>query len=218
MADSLELPAIYVEGDTDKHTIIHLLARHGIVLDKDLGPVVVKQGQLVQNDQGVLDAMATAVRASTNRSVGFVVDANGAVAHRWRAICNRLKGIDLALPAGAPADGFIGDSMQLKTRVGVWIMPDNITDAGNLEGLVSTLVPENDTLISHAGQATDQAIGLGAGFPSQDRAKAFLHCWLAWQKEPGMSFGLALKAHYFRHDSEVALRFVQWFIRLFELG
>ncbi|MCK6456931.1 MAG: hypothetical protein L6Q92_10440, partial [Phycisphaerae bacterium] len=55
-------------------------------------------------------------------------------------------------------------------------------------------------------------------FPVQDGTKAELYCWLAWQREPGMSFGMALKAHFFRHDSEVALRFVNWFKTLFRLS
>jgi hypothetical protein len=215
MADSLDLPSLHVEGDTDLHTIRQLLARHGIALDKDLGPVLIKKAQ---NDKGVLDAMTTAARASTNRSVGFVVDANGAVAHRWQAVCDRLRGVGLTLAGAAPAEGFVGDSAELKARVGVWIMPDNVTDAGKLEDLVQTLVPTNDALIAHARTATDQARTLDARFPSQDRTKAELHCWLAWQEEPGRPFGTALKAHFFRHDSEVAIRFVNWFKALFRLA
>lgn len=214
MADSLDLPTLFVEGESDKHTFIHLLARHGIGLDKQIGPVLIKSAQ---NDKGVLDAITTAVRASANRSVGFVVDANGAVAHRWHAVRERLKSIDLALPTVAEPAGFIGDSVQLKARVGIWIMPDNTTDAGRLEDLVRTLVPPDDVLIAHAVSATGEAQRRGARFPTQDLTKAELHCWLAWQPEPGMSFGMALKARYFRHDSEVARRFVSWFQRLFQL-
>ncbi len=214
MADSLELPSLYVEGDTDLHTIVHLLARHKIALDKALGPVLIKKAQ---NDRGVLDTMTMAARASTNRPVGFVVDADLAVAHRWHAVRDRLKDLDLTLPATAPVEGFIGEATAFRTKVGVWIMPDNVMDQGTLEHLVKTLVPPDDTLIAHANSATDQALSLGAAFPAQDRLKAELYCWLAWQREPGMSFGMALKARFFRHDSDVALRFVAWFKALYEL-
>jgi hypothetical protein len=214
MADSLELPALYVEGEADLHTIRHLLARHGIALDKHLGPVVIKPAG---SDRKVLDSMRTAVRASANRPVGFVVDADVPVAHRWQSVCEHLKDLGLVLPSGAPGDGFIGPSAVNKARVGVWIMPDNTTDEGNLEDLVKTLVPRNDALIGHARESTEGAVARGAGFRPQDRAKAELHCWLAWQKEPGLSFGTALKVHYFRHDSAVALRFVAWFKRLYAL-
>lgn len=214
MADSLELPALYVEGDTDLHTIRHLLGRHGIELDKDLGPVVIKSAK---GDRGVLDSMRTAARASTSRPVGFVVDADVPVAHRWQSVCEHLKDLGLTLPTAAPEKGFVGDSSMNNARIGVWIMPDNATDEGNLEDLVKTLVPPDDALIKYAREATEGAVSRGAGFRSQDRVKAELHCWLAWQEEPGLSFGTALKVHYFRHDSAVALRFVRWFKQLYGL-
>jgi hypothetical protein len=213
MPESLELPALFVEGDDDLHTILHLLGRHQIKLDKDTGPVVIKKAH---GDQGVLAALTTAVRASTNRAVGFVLDANGAVGSRWESVRDRLKDVDLGLPEQVPADGYIGDSPSLKARVGVWIMPDNLTDSGRLEDLIATLVPANDALYKHASVATGKATELGAGFGTQHRTKAVLHCWLAWQREPGLPFGTALKAHFFRHDSPEAMRFLAWFKSLYE--
>jgi len=218
MADSLELPALYVEGQSDLHTIVHLLARHGIELDKDLGPVLIKNAK---SDKGVLDSMRTAARASTSRPVGFVVDADVPVARRWQSVCEHLKDLDLNLPGAPPTSGFLGDSPVSKARIGVWIMPDNVTDEGKLENLVVTLVPPADALIDHAREATALAMARVAHLPAQDRLKeqdqlkAELHCWLAWQKEPGLSFGTALKVHFFRHDSAVALRFVEWFKKLY---
>lgn len=212
MAESLEHPALFVEGDTDLHTIRHLLDRNGIPLDRDLGPVVIKKAQ---NDKGVLDAMRTAARASTDRPVGFVIDADVTVAQRWQAVCDRLSELDLPFPDSPPNDGFVGNSEKFRTRVGIWIMPDNTTDSGDLEQFVKTLVPQGDQLIHHAEAATDAAVSHGAAFRASDRTKAVLHCWLAWQREPGMPFGMAIKAHFFRHDSAVAHRFVAWFRELF---
>lgn len=214
MADSLELPALYVEGTDDCHTVIHLLHRHGVNLDEQLGPVLIKAAQ---GDTGVLALMRTAARASTNRPVGFVVDANGGVADRWKSAGNRLQDLGLKWAAAAPPGGFIGESSTNKAAVGVWIMPDNVVDEGKLEDFLNTLVPSEDALIGHARTATQQAVSLGAQFPAQDRLKAELHCWLAWQEEPGRPFGTAIKAHYFRHDSNVALRFVAWFKKLYSL-
>lgn len=67
MVDSLDLPSLHVEGETDRHTIRHLLARHDIELDQNCGPVLIKTAQ---NDRGVLDAMTTAARASTTARWG----------------------------------------------------------------------------------------------------------------------------------------------------
>ena len=219
MVASLELPALHVEGENDLHTVVHLLRRHDIALDKDLGPVVVKPAGSAEK---LLAAAPRAVEASTGRSVGFVIDANGAVADRWRAVCDRLNDVnDVGLPpfpVTLPDGGYIEQSTRYKAMVGVWIMPDNKTDFGKLEDLVRTLVPEGDRLFPHAESATQEAKEkLSAAFSEPDRIKATLHCWLAWQKEPGQRFGTALRALYFRDDSEVALRFVAWFRRLCNL-
>ncbi len=215
MADSLELPALYVEGGTDLHTIVHLLGRHGIDLDENLGPVVIKP---VQGEAGVLGSMRTAARASTNRPVGFVIDADVSIDQRWESVRQHLKDLNLPFPESPPESGFLERSPVSNGAIGVWVMPDNVTDEGRLEDLVSTLVPPADALIDHAHAASDRAVELGAQFVSQDRLKAVLHCWLAWQQEPGLPFGTALKAHFFRHDSAVALQFVEWFKRLYGLG
>lgn len=45
--------------------------------------------------------------------------------------------------------------------------------------------------------------------------QAVLHPWLAWQQRPGLPHGLAITSRYFRHDSPVALIFVEWFRRVF---
>jgi len=217
MAGSLALPELHVEGEDDLHTIVHLLSRHGILLDKDTGPVVIKPADGADN---LLEAMPIAARASTGRSVGFVIDANGAVADRWRAVSDRLQdaGLPAPFPDTLPDGGYIEQSTRYKATVGVWIMPDNQTDSGKLEDLVRTLVPEDDRLFPHAESATQEAKEKhSAAFSEPDRIKATLHCWLAWQKEPGQRFGTALSAKYFRHDSEVALRFVAWFRRLYNL-
>jgi len=211
---SLELPSLYVEGRSDLHTIRQLLARHGITLNKSTGPVIIKDAG---GDTGVLEAMRTAAKASTTSSVGFVVDANGSVASRWQSICDRLKDLELELPEEIPTDGLVAGSSDTSAQVGVWIMPDNATDTGTLETLVATLVPADDSLFDLAKTTTNLARERGARFPAQAQPKAELHCWLAWQKEPGLPFGAALKAHYFNHDSTVALAFVAWFKSLFLL-
>lgn len=212
MADSLELPTLHVEGASDVHTLVHLLGRHGIQLDKDLGPVVLKNAR---NDRGVLTSMRTAARASTNRPIGFVIDADVPVAHRWQSVCEHLKDLRLMLPTTSPPGGFVGDSTETQSRVGVWIMPDNVMDEGRLEDLIQTLVPANDPLFELAKSSTAEAVSKGARFRPQDRPKAELHCWLGWQEEPGLSFGTAIKSQYFRHESPAALLFVKWFKKLF---
>jgi hypothetical protein len=97
-------------------------------------------------------------------------------------------------------------------------MPDCATDAGKLEDLLDTLILHGDKLRPHARKSTDAAKKLGATFPSRDTIKAQIHCWLAWQEDPGKPFGTAINAKFFIHDSPQALAFLRWLKRLYGLS
>lgn len=73
----------------------------------------------------------------------------------------------------------------------------------------------NDPLFPHAEESTIRAKELNAHFSEEDSSNASLHAWLAWQKEPGLPYGSAIRARYFRHDSQAAQSFVIWFRELF---
>ena len=99
-------------------------------------------------------------------------------------------------------------------RLGVWLMPDN-QNPGKLEDFLALLVPPRDPCWAWAGESTTQARQLGAGFSEPDFIKAHIHTWLAWQAEPALPFGTAIRAATFAHDAEAARRFVAWMERLF---
>lgn len=214
MGVSLERPTLHVEGEDDKHTIIHLLSRHGISFDLGLRPVDIK---VEGCDTKVLNEMKVAVKAASGRSVGFVIDADRTIADRWRQICSELKSLDLPTPDTPPESGYIQDLPSLRVRVGVWLMPDNKQDFGKLENLLRALVPKDDPLLSHAEKSTDVAADLGAAFTANDRIKAVLHAWLAWQREPGRPYGTAVKARFFEADVAVAQEFVKWFKAVYRI-
>ena len=92
-----------------------------------------------------------------------------------------------------------------------------MTDRGKLEDLLRTLIPADDGLWPHAQASTDKAKKFGAAFGDADRDKASIHCWLAWQKEPGLPFGTAIKAKFFDHDSPQAIAFLRWLRVLYGL-
>jgi hypothetical protein len=48
-------------------------------------------------------------------------------------------------------------------------------------------------------------------------SKAFIHTWLAWQKDPGLPMGRAITAKALSADSAIAVSFVNWLNRLFNL-
>lgn len=208
-------PRLYVEGSVDKFTIIELLARHGIELDKKRGPVYVEDAG---NDLEVFKIMRTAVVSSPYSPVGFVVDIDTEVEDRWKAVQGHTRDLDLALPDSAPAEGFCQVSPKTRANVGVWLMPDNRTAKGNLESLIEELLPEDKKLYDFACESTLQAREKhDASLPYKYVPRAQLYCWLSWQKKPGQSFGTALASGYLQHDTPTALKFVAWFRRLYNL-
>lgn len=214
MPGSMERSRMHVEGPDDQHSIVHLLGHHGVDYDAKPWPPEFPEFQQTGGVRELLEGIDIAVRLSTGRAIGFVLDADSPLRHRWQAVCDRLRAVDVVVPEEPSPEGFIGKSDTYRSRVGVWLMPDNQHD-GKLETFLGTLISEHDLLIDHARGATNVAKELGAEFRDIDRAKAIMHAWLAWQKEPGLPYGTAIRAKYFRHDSAVAGVFVAWFKQLF---
>lgn len=214
---------LYVEGIDDQWSLLSLLHRHGV--DYPPGrkpwdtPPELPLFQQAGSVEGLLDSIATNVKASTGRPVGFILDADAPIASRWKAVRDRLARVGVSAAGDVPPpDGFIGESTDYKVpAVGVWLMPDNVRD-GKLEDFLADLIAEGDGLIGHARKATAEARGLGAAFSDPDVIKAEVHSWLSWQEEPGKPYGQAMMARYFRHDAAVAARFVAWFRRLYGLA
>jgi len=211
---SLERSRLHVEGDDDLHAICHLLIRYGIDYDQKPWPDGFPIIKSVGGKDQLLAGMYTAVSLSSGRSIGFVLDANSSLGSRWAAVSSRLMALGVKSPAEVPPDGFVTEASRFRTRVGTWIMPDNQRE-GTLESFLQDLVREDDRLLPHAKSSTQGAKELHASFPDRSVAKAELHTWLAWQEEPGLPYGSAIRARYFSHDSQAAQSFVAWFCCLF---
>ena len=212
-----EKPILRVEGKDDHYVISDLLLRHGI--DIDHSGIAVKGSKWEGEDTGgkekLLAGMQTEVKTSNGKSIGFVLDADEASKNRWDSVRGRLKGLGLNLPNKIPEGGFVGDTAIFQARVGVWLMPDN-RRSGAIEEFLQDLIVKGDALLQLADTSTTSAKKLGAAFSDAKQRKAVLRTWLAWQKNPGVSYGLAIKARYFQHDSPAALAFVDWFQRVFQ--
>lgn len=217
MPGSMERSRMHVEGPDDQHSIVHLLRHHGIDYDPKPWPPEFPEFKPIGGIRELLEGIGTAVQLSTGRAIGFVLDADSPLLDRWQAVRDRMRAVDVAAPPQPPPEGFIGESGTYRCRVGVWLMPDNQHD-GKLETFLQTLISEHDLLIDHASGATERAKQLGAEFRHSDRLKAIIHAWLAWQEAPGLPYGTAIQAKYFRHETPVAGVFVAWFRRLFEIA
>lgn len=219
-----QIPArseLHVEGSDDQHSIVHLLIRNGVPYDPvklDLSPFLLPKVFQCGGIDRLITGIGTAVKANAGRTVGFVLDANSSRLERWTRVAAELeKGGVGNLPPSPRNQGFIGESASLNTRVGVWMMPDNLRD-GKLEDFLMTLIDANDPLIDHARVSTGEAKARGASFSDPDALKATIHAWLAWQIEPGLPYGTAVKARYFSDDSPAAAAFVDWFKSLYKLA
>ena len=205
---------LHVEGKDDLNVIANLVSKYGIdYAVHSAAPVIRDIGSVEE----LLNGIETAVRLSSDRVIGFVLDADTQQPSRWQSVRDRLLASGVQdIPAQPPPEGYIGESTRLRSTVGVWIMPDNTQD-GNLESFLQTLIRENDSIISHAEWSTDKANELGARFDKKDRLKAIIHAWLAWQAVPGRPYGTAIHAEYFRHDSAMATKFLRWYTKLFAI-
>ena len=171
------LSQLRVEGPDDSHAIRHLLWRHGIDYDQKPCPKWFPSIEEAGGKDALLENVERNVRASSGRSVGFVLDANSSLQNRWNAMASRLRKLGLEMPDVIPPGGFVGESATYRARVGVWLMPDNEQD-GALEHFLETLVAESDPLIEHARGATTRARELGARSATTPKGRpCFMHGW-----------------------------------------
>jgi hypothetical protein len=202
---------LLVEGEDDKHTIIHLMTHHGI--DWNSATAVLPYVEDCEGIDSLVRLLPVAAKSGYKR-LGVVADANSDLAARWTQVRTALVATGLDLPENPGPDGMVVVENAWDIGVGVWLMPDN-QNRGRIEDFLISLVPPADGCWGYACGATQHAKELGAKFSDKDFCKANIHTWLAWQETPGLPFGTAITAKYFGVDSPEALRFVAWFKQLF---
>ena len=98
----------------------------------------------------------------------------------------------LSLTLMGPSSDPPGDS--LLPRTGAWIMPNN-KDMRNFGTFPqSSWCPQPDALFDHVNSSVDSIPAIR--FSLNDKPKAVIHTWLAWQKEPGKPYGTAITARF----------------------
>lgn len=215
------IPRLHVEGKDDLYVIAGLLERHGIDMSEGKRPLKIQDHDsddpLRSGDTVVLDVMTETIRNATDRPVAFVLDIDAKTTDRWAKVSAALKAAGLSPPLKCPNDGYVGQVPNYPYPCGVWLMPDCQTDHSKLEHLLKTLVPPGDSLWKHSEESTDQSRKHQSSYRETDRIKAIVHCWLAWQKDPGVPFGIAIKAKFFGIDSPEAQAFLRWLGRVYNI-
>jgi len=205
---------LVVEDIDAKHSIIHLVKAHVEWSAQEPYTVNLRVGKSV-GDILNRDYVGLLIKERELRTLGFVLDADDNAAGRYQRCAALFREWFPAIPDRTTVDGVITENSD--KRLGIWIMPDNV-NAGDIETLLSTLVPENRKALWEAAVRVVREIRQN-GSPCRDChvAKANLFTWLAWQDPPGHAPGTAIRANLLDANAPPAEGFVRWFRRLYEL-
>ncbi len=199
---------LLVEGKDDQHVMWNLCKHYNL-----------PENFVVENKEGVTNVLETfeAEIASPGKAcVGIFIDADTDLDARWAAISSILvRSGYKEVPTSPNPNGTIITQIE-KPTIGVWLMPNNSLP-GELEDFIAFLVPQREynTLWSYAAHCLDRLPETPLRYPEQDRSKAHVHTWLAWQNEPGKPLGQAITARYIDANAPDAKQLIEWLRSLF---
>lgn len=199
-----ESPArvLLVEGDDDLHVVDHLRHRSGSMPEFE---IVAKN-----NDSNLLASIRQEIRVPGRVALGILLDADTDVDARWRSVIDRLRTADIiASPTPSPE----GAIVEAKPRVGIWLMPDNIS-LGELENFVERMIPSGDPVWPLSEDYVDGIPEKDRRFPEHKMLRAKVHAWLATRESP-RKMGSAIRAMDLDTSGETATKFIAWLRKLF---
>lgn len=194
---------LVLEGLRDLSFVIELGSQHGFEVSRPD----------IAQCEGIDNAFADfelAIKSKSYDRIGLVVDADADAKAAWARAVGRMRNAGLRQRFGASirTEGARIETDGVPSRIGVWIMPDNAS-AGDMERLASFMIPRGDALWD---RARDAVAGLPnpRRFRAKDSTKAEVHTWLAWQLEPGLGVGAAVRSKYLDPACNEAAAFVDW--------
>lgn len=208
---------LLVEGKDEQRVIPELVEHNGISWGetRDTAIVDIEEFNGIDNllKPGVIEVE---LKASGIQRLGIMVDADADLGKRWDAIRCRCEQAFPSLPTLFPSSGLIAENAA-GLRLGVWIMPDNMS-RGMLETFLSYLIPsEQDPVYVAAQESVEKARSIGAPCSPAHLSKANIHTWLAWQDPPGRQLHQAVMEKILSPNSKHAKPFVDWFRELYGL-
>jgi len=214
--DNKDTKIILVEGNDDKHALIHLMGHHINNWDDQNPPFACEITNGYDAGPRKTGYITGKLKGEDVTTVGVIFDANGDFSGRWNRMKGLLRDSFPEMPDDMPVDGLVMENTEHK-RLGIWIMPDN-KSSGMLETFLRWLVKEQDQpLWEHAKTTKEKACELGAPCKDEPPEKALIHTWLAWQAPPGISFGRALQRSVLDPKADCARAFANWMKRLCQL-
>jgi hypothetical protein len=195
---------LLVEGKDDLHVITNIMMAYSV---PDEFQIYDTNGV-----EQLLLRLPVQLKASKIEKVGIVLDADTDIEHRWHSVRGILTTFGYPNVPTVPSRLGTILSGTHYPDFGAWLMPNNSLP-GILEDFVALLIPSDDLLLAHANTSIDtvpQRL-----FIENNRPKALIHTWLAWQADPGTPMGLAITKKYLDVGSPAALEFVNWVKALF---
>ena len=210
---------LLVEGKNDFHVITALRTKYNIPETFSIevpDSIELSNRKKATGVESLLLGLPIRLKEPYLKTLGIVVDADQDLQARWQAIGNKLKLVGYNnIPKNPCPEGWIYEQQELP-KIGIWIMPNNQL-TGELEDFVSYLISDDDQLQYQANKILDELERLKInGYNKKDRSKAFIHTWLAWQKEPGMPMGLSITAKVLKNNSAIAELFINWLNQLYQ--
>lgn len=202
---------LLVEGKDDQHVVWAICKKYQIPYTFD----VIDCGGRSQ----ILERLPVDLKQEGITAIGVLLDADQDLQKSWQNICARLAPYNYKIPDQPGPQGFIHLPHDIYPGVGIWLMPDNL-QSGMLEDFVRFLIPQEDLLNPFVEQILsliEQEPIETRYDPELHRAKAYIHTWLSWQKDPGTPMGQALTKTYLNHNTDLCLRFVDWLTNLFNV-
>ena len=196
---------LLVEGEGDFHAILQIwLAHHP-------SPDVPFHIQPCGGIPSLLERIEAEIDEETRIAVGFVFDANTDVDARRQAFTDRLHRVGPIV--GKWDESGLIENRTDGTRVGAWMMPDNVS-SGEIEDFLWAMIREGDVLEPLATAYVEDAARIDMRFREIKRRRAEVHSWLAVQEAPYPT-GRAVQVGALDANAPLAMAFVRWLERLF---
>ena len=170
--------------------------------------------EVKQGASSLLKGIRGEIESEERTAIGIIIDANGDVRTRWEEICRQLTTIDIIdIPKNPVATGSFMMTND-RTRIGVWIMPDNIS-AGSLENMIEQMIDDDKIWQLSRNFIGDAQTITQIQYTQGKRKKAEVRAWLATLADPGQ-IEYALGYRNLSVDGELIEQFYSWLEQLFK--
>lgn len=202
-----ERHVLLVEGSDDRHVVHHIANRANATLAFSILP----KGGI----DPLLNAIERDIKAPGREAIGILADANNDIDARWQAVTDRIRraGLGIEPPTHLDRAGTIIPEGPRRPRVGIWLMPDNLSP-GELEDFVAVMIPPDDSVWPLAQEYIDGIPDADRNFKDGKAQRARVHAWLATRENP-RQMGAAIHARDLDTDVRLCQSFAAWLQQLF---